>query len=155
MPQIRARTFIVYKLVFTLLLQVWTWVLIAAGAGTHGPAWVRANLGIYLLVIWGGLTFRMVALGAELRLVRRLERDQKILGQLPERLDWMGEDADGNHVVTIVRQNGEMAQITVPENYDPRSDGGRLLVELAAPEAAAFVGVHFPGMVFFDPDAPE
>jgi hypothetical protein len=66
--------------------------------------------------------------------MRSLKRREKFAGRLVASVMVIGENDEGENVVSITRQNGEMSTVTMPADYDPRSDGFQALLHKFDPE---------------------
>lgn len=103
-------------------------VVVAWTVGFVAPFWYPLAAAIPLAVALGASLGKIAAL--------RLEAErERALGRLPASVVQMTPDDDPDQIVlAVTRRNGEQIVVSLPPDYDPRDDGGRMLLREVVPE---------------------
>lgn len=131
--RLKKKHFVLGDLVIVVVLFFWMWAEVASGAFAHGSPLARVALWVLIAFVMLRLLNEALLLGVRYAQEGAAEEKLERALQLPAQIDHMGPDDDGNTVVTVTRQNGEMIQVTLPEGYEAVQDNGRLLLETACP----------------------
>lgn len=133
MHHLNRKHFILADLVIVIVMFFWMWAEVASGAFAHGSRLARGALWVLIALVMIRLLNEALLLGV--RYVQQGVHDEKYERAmlLPAAIDHMGIDGEGNAILMITRNNGEMTQVTLPEEYEAMQDNGKLLLEAACP----------------------